>query len=103
MAKAWYAWLDTMPPKPDDLHVAGNVVVANPGIEVFLVERVPQGINPSILMLDLHEYQRPGAWPQVMTPKQVRFDKVISGGAPTQVAIYKGGEAIAEVPVETVG
>lgn len=53
-SKAWHAWLNTMPPKPDDFHVAGDVIVGNPGILPQLTMREPQGINPTTLVLDLH-------------------------------------------------
>lgn len=65
--KDWHAWLNAMPPKPDDFHVAGDVFVSNPGIIASLTMRAPQGINPTILILDLNLIQRSGMWPQVMT------------------------------------
>ena len=52
--KNWSTWINLMPPKPDDFHVVGEVFVANPGIETLLCVKEPQGINPNILLLDLH-------------------------------------------------
>jgi len=49
--RGWYAWLDTMPPKPDAFHVNGEVQVGNPGIYALLLKKEPQGINPAIVLL----------------------------------------------------
>lgn len=102
--KDWQAWLDKMPPKPDELHVVGDVTVGNPGVQPTLTMRAPQGINPSILMLDLHLVQQPGMWPQVMTCAPARFDRVMPPGAPdyTSVEIYSDGKRIAQIDVSIV-
>jgi hypothetical protein len=98
----WYAWLNLMPPPPDDFHVVGEVYVPNPGVDPFLTPRVPQGFNPSILLLNLYLIQRPGVWPAVQVWKQARYDKI---GAPikyTQVQIFCDEEVIADIPVQEV-
>ena len=59
-ARDWYAWINRMPPKPDGLHVIGEVFANNAGVQAELRVREPQGINPDILLLDLHLVQRPG-------------------------------------------
>lgn len=102
--KDWQAWLDKMPPKPDELHVIGDVMVSNPGVLPALTMRVPQGINPAILMLDLHLVQQPGMWPQVMACIPARFDRVMPPGASdyTSVEIYSEGERIAQIDVSIV-
>ncbi|MHB9363552.1 hypothetical protein [Mesorhizobium sp. LNJC403B00] len=98
----WYAWINTMPPKPDDLHVIGEVYVGNPGVEAFLVVREPQGINPKILLLDLHLVQRPGMWPQMMTWIQARYDSVIRPGGQeyTGIEIFAESKVTAKITVE---
>ena len=78
----WYAWINTMPPKPDDFHIIGEVFVGNPGVEALLTPKQPQGINPRIFLLDLHLIQKPGMWPQVMTWVQARYDFIIRPGEP---------------------
>jgi hypothetical protein len=102
--KDWQAWLDKMPPKPDELHVTGDVMVGNPGVQPTLAMRNPQGLNPAILILDLYLVQQPGMWPQVMTCASVRFDRVLPPGATdyTSVEIYSDGEQIAQVDVSIV-
>ena len=101
-SKDWYAWNNLMPPKPDDFHVTGWVLVANPGIEPVLTRREPQGFNPSIIMLDLTLEQRPGVWPMVMTWKQVRYDEVPSIMNYSQADIHLNGQSIALIKVENV-
>jgi hypothetical protein len=98
----WYAWLNLMPPPPDELHVVGEVYVANPGVDPFLTPRVPQGINPQILLLDLYLCQRPGLWPQIMVWKPVRYDKVAPGVKYTEINVFCGDEMIANFPVHEV-
>jgi len=91
----WHAWLNTMPPKPDDFHVAGDVLVANPGVQALLTMREPQ--SSSILILDLHLVQQPGIWPQLMTCTCARFDRVMPPNSINykSVEIYQDGTKIA--------
>lgn len=96
----WYAWNDTMPPKPDTFHVVGEVQVPNPGVEVLLVPRNPQGINPKILLLNLVLVQRAGLWPQLVVWKRAHYEKV--NAAYTSVQIFSGDEVITTIPVEQV-
>jgi len=98
----WYAWNNKMPPKPDDFHVVGEVQVANPGIDVSLIPRVPQGINPRILLMDLMLRQLPGVWPQVLTWKQVRYDKVMVSSDYDSVNVFCGDDTIADIKVEDI-
>ena len=83
----WKAWNDLMPPKPDYLHVIGEIEVPNPGVEPLLRPSEPQGRNPLILILDLYLCQMPGMWTQALTWKPVRFDTEIDGSGYTQVHI----------------
>ena len=53
-SEKWHAWLNTMPPKPDDLHVSGDITVSNPGVRPTLTMRAPQGINATIAAQNLH-------------------------------------------------
>lgn len=101
--KAWYAWINLMPPKPYELHAVGDVRVGNPGVIVELRPREPQGANPAILLLDLHLVDRPGMWPQVMSWVQCRYDRVlVPSDAFTDVEIMSGGTSIARVTVDQV-
>ena len=96
----WYAWNDTMPPKPNTFHVVGEVQVPNPGVDVLLVPRTPQGINPKILLLNLILVQRSGLWPHLVVWKRAHYEKVNADYESVQ--IFSGDEVIADVPVEIV-
>ena len=98
----WYAWINLMPPPPNDFHVVGQVLVSNPGVTAILTPKEPQGINPTILLLDLILVQQPGYWPQVMTWMETRYDRVVKGNPFVTVQIFSEAEAISEVPVEAV-
>ena len=96
----WYAWNDHMPPPPDVFHVVGEVQVPNPGVDVLLVPKMPQGINPRILLLDLILVQRPGLWIQIPVWKPARYEKVKV--AYTGVEIFCGSQSIAIISVDDV-
>lgn len=96
--KDWHAWLNTMPPKPDTLHVVGDVIVANPGVVPVLTMREPQGINSNILVLDLQLVQQPGIWPQVLSCVQARFDRVVVRQSNyTSVDVYMNGGKVTTI------
>jgi hypothetical protein len=98
----WTAWIDRMPPPPDTLHVRGLVTVPNPGVDVFLYRKEPQGINPAILILDLVLVQRPGIWPQVLVTKPVTYEEVGRGLSFTEVSVTSEGTQVASIPVDIV-
>ncbi len=98
----WYAWNNLMPPKPDDFHVVGEVYVPNPGVVAMLLQKVPQGINPKILLLELMLRQRPGIWPRVFVWIPVRYHKILLGDGYQQVQVFCGTEVIADIKVEDV-
>jgi plastocyanin len=93
----WFAWNNLMPPGPPSFHIVGEVQVPNPGVDVLLTERVPQGINPQIILLDLHLVQRPGIWPQHVVNKQAHFEKLRAKYS--EATVFMGTSVIADVPV----
>ena len=101
-AKGWYAWTNLQPPSPNSFHVIGEVLVPNPGVKAILTPKEPQGINPTILLLDLVLVQQPGFWPQVITWTQARYDKIVIGSPYKAVQVFSDGAPIAEVPVEEI-
>jgi len=101
----WYAWNNLMPPKPDDFHVVGEVLVNDPMVSVSLVPKIPQGINPNILLLDilliqLPLSQLPGTIKGGPTWKPVRYDRV--NVTYTQVQIFHGGCLVADLAVDNI-
>jgi hypothetical protein len=101
--KDWYAWINTMPPKPDDLHVIGQVIVPNPGIEALLTARESSG-NFNVIELDLHLVQRPGMWPAVVSVAQARYDQVLSPVSPkyAHASIFLDGTLIEKLEVDEI-
>jgi hypothetical protein len=57
----WTAIHDFMPPGPARLTVRGKCTFPTPGYTVTLKKKVPQGINPAILLLDKTEAGPPFA------------------------------------------
>lgn len=102
--KDWQAWLNKMPPKPDELYVVGDVMVSNPGMQPMLAMRNLQGSSPTVLILDLFLIQQPGKWTQEEVCIQVRFDRIMPSGAAdyTSVEIYSDREQITQVDVSIV-
>jgi len=98
----WLAWLDFMPPGPRCLHVFGEVVVGNLGIDAVLRRKVPQGFNPAILMLDLSLVQKPGIWPELVTKKHALYDEVNADDLYSEVSILCEDDIVADIPVEVV-
>ncbi|HVL66350.1 MAG TPA: hypothetical protein VM364_03715 [Vicinamibacterales bacterium] len=100
--RGWYAWNDLMPPSPDEVHVVGEVLVPNPGVQPELTYRVPQGANPAVLLLELRLVQSAGMWPQVLTWKPVRYTAVLCAAPYTQAIVFQGDETVVALDVETV-
>ena len=71
----WKAWLNKMPPATPTLHVTGVCYAPTPGYKIKLVQAVPQGINPRILLLKKVVTKLPGIWPQVVTKIEVKYSK----------------------------
>ena len=94
------AWLDKMPGADNTLHVTGSVTVPTPGYTVWLVEAVPQGINPKILILEVKKVPPTGFVAQVITHVPVRYDKPRSPDY-TDVTVRGDGEEFT-IPVEIV-
>lgn len=98
ICKDWYAWINTQPMNPPSFHLIGGIEVGNPGVDVLLTKRSPGGPDPSILMLDVSLYQKPGMWPQVMTCASARYDEVLGKAQPYKaVQIFHEGAVIATI------
>ncbi len=96
----WYAWNDLMPPRPDHFHIVGEVEVPNPGVDAELVPRKVKG--KKTIAFDLVLIQRPGIWPQVLTWKPVRYDKVLTGTKYSTAEVWCGEKRIVDEKVHDV-
>ena len=101
-SKDWHAWINTMPGGPHTAHVVGSIQVGNPGIYALLQKKIPQGINPAYLLLDLHLIQRPGIWPQHVVWVPANYTEVLSGHDYQFVEIFSQNESIVKLEFEIV-
>lgn len=89
----WHAWINTMPVQPTfgTLYVAGDVVT-HPSQTAILVRKVPQGINPTILMLDIIVQSSHVPTKQ---PQPLRYvEAVTSKNQYTIIEIFESGQKI---------
>jgi hypothetical protein len=107
MAKAkkpdWAAWIDKMPIQPTPggtLHLTGKVDTNSTDL-AFLQKRVPQGINPAVLQLELRVVT--GIVP-VENPQWVHYTENLSSRKTyTQVEVFYGSKRIANIkPIPVV-
>ncbi|MEP9366110.1 hypothetical protein [Xanthobacter sp. VNH20] len=94
------AWIDTMPLADPKLIVTGTVEVPTSGWAVALVEANPQGIVPTVLILDLSITRPGGMVLEVITQEPVRFEKPKSSNYQGVTIRHGGGEFT--IPVKTV-
>ena len=72
----WKAVHDWQPVRPGKLTVTGVCNMPTPGYRVVLKRKVPQGINPAILLLEKEVIRPQGPHPQVITPTPVSYEEV---------------------------
>ena len=96
------AWINLMPPGSSKLIVVGMVVTNGGDLQPKLTERVPQGINEMILMLDLAIEQTGDVGTDDVAPRDVRFEKPADQGEYHQVEIYYEGELCQSLEVGEV-
>lgn len=97
----WFALNNNFPDGSGQFHLYGEIQAVNPGILAVLTPRLP-GINPRILLLDLHLLQRPGIWVQTVTWVKTGFGRDIPNPPYNQVQVFCGGKRIADFPVEDI-
>ena len=83
----WHAWHDRTPGAQPTLHVVGTEVFPTAGYRVELRPTVPQGVNPSIYILEKIVYPPEGEVAQVETEVQIHYREATSGEY-TSVTIY---------------
>jgi hypothetical protein len=73
----WSAIHNFMPPGPAHLTVADKRPFPTPGFKLTLKKKVPQGIDPSILLLEITVVPRSTAAPEVITTISVTpYDEI---------------------------
>jgi hypothetical protein len=86
----WSAIHDFMPPGPARLSVKGKCTFPTPGYTVKLKKKVPQGINPSILLLEKIVTSPSGPQPDVVTTIDVTPYEEVTDYRYKQVEIPDG-------------
>jgi hypothetical protein len=86
----WSAIHDFMPPGPARLTVRGKCTFPTPGYGVTLKKKVPQGINPSILLLEKIVTRPSGPEPQVVTTISVTPYEEVTDYRYKQIEISDG-------------
>jgi hypothetical protein len=90
----WEAWEDQMPPGPSTLHVTGKCRFPTHGYKVKLKKAVPQGINPSILLLNKVVTAPSGPVIQVPEVVEVNYKQRVKKGQYKKVTILPEGKTI---------
>jgi hypothetical protein len=100
----WYAWVNRMPGPgaTPTFYVTASVTVAHPGIDVSLVKAPPTPGQPRRLNLQLRVTRRPGAWPQVVVTKSVRYEESPYQDAYDLVNIEQPGAGNIRLDIEDV-
>lgn len=93
----WSAWVNLMPPRPTPggtLHITGTVDT-NSGDFAFLEKVVPQGKNPSILLLNLRT--ETGTAP-AKNPQNVSYTEALqTKGQYSEVQVWYNGKLEAAI------
>jgi len=100
----WEAWNNLMPGigSTKTIHVTGKAKVNSGGWSAVLSKRVPQGINPAILMLDL-QVTPPAPGGVVILPVldlPLEYSEQFSGDKFTRVQVFCGEKEVANLPVK---
>jgi hypothetical protein len=88
--KSVVAVANLQPPGPHHLHVRARIEVPTPGYRAHLKKAVPQGTNPTILILDVVLTKLPGIWPQHVTEIDANYDDNHYTGDFKQVTVRYG-------------
>ncbi|RCS52969.1 hypothetical protein DTL42_09140 [Bremerella cremea] len=99
---SWSAIANLQPPAPFSLSVKGKVNVPTPGYRADLKPAVPQGIDPSQLILDLVVTPLSGNWTQQLTDLLASYVDPKYGGGLKTVAIHYHGSPVAVIDVQEV-
>ena len=90
----WYAWADYQPGMAPRLHVRGLVQVPSHAQDVALTKAYPQGIDPTILILDLAVVPTGNQGIQVPVWRSAAYDEQNYSGIYKSVEIRHEGKSI---------
>lgn len=87
------AWIDNMPGSPRKLIVTGKLETPTAGWTAKLRYRIPQGINPKILLLDAEATKPSGPAVEVISQVDVRYEETPPQQEYTDVTVFCGDES----------
>ena len=101
-SRDWKAWINTQPGADKKLFVTGEVETSSLNMVPVLKPAVPQGINATILLLDVTSERQGNAGGAQIGFREARYEREAQKGEYTEVAIFFEDDVIASVPVEDV-
>jgi hypothetical protein len=99
---SWEAWNNVMPGADKSFHVIGKAKVNSGGWKASLVKRVPQGINPEILLLDLTITPPTGNVIKPILNLDLDYSEKPATGKYTRVQVFCGEKLTADLPVKDI-
>jgi hypothetical protein len=88
--KSVVAVANLQPPGPFHFYVRARIEVPTPGYRAHLKKAVPQGTNPTILILEVVLTKLPGIWPPRVTEIDANYDDNHYTGDFKQVTVRYG-------------
>lgn len=104
LVDGWTAYLDTMPGKPHVLRVDGTIQFSEGGWSAELRRKVPQGINPQNLLLELVVTEDGPGHTEALTQRPVRYEQTAEPEDITSVTVLPAncGDSGGTVEVQIV-
>jgi hypothetical protein len=100
LKQTFKAWLDKMPGSKHKLIVTGELEVPTSGWKAEVARKEPQGINPTILMLEVRAQAPQGIVSQIMQKLALRYEQDASDSYKQVTTLYENDSVT--VDVETV-
>jgi hypothetical protein len=94
LKQTFKAWLNEMPGSKHKLIVTGELEVPTSGWKAELTRKEPQGINPTILMLEVHAQAPQGMVSQIVQKLPLRYEQTVSADSYTQVTILYENDSV---------
>ncbi|HEX5845708.1 MAG: hypothetical protein ACXWVL_10070 [Rhodoplanes sp.] len=94
LKETFKASINNLPGSTPTLIVTGDVEVPTPGWKVTLVRKVPQGINPRILLLDVQAAPPKEPVIQVIQVIPLRYEESPPQNDYSQVTVLDGSDSV---------
>ena len=98
----WKAWNNVMPIGDKTVHITGKVTVPSGGWKALLSERIPQGINSEILLLDLSVTPPSGPTTSPVLDLEVHYSKKYMTRKYIRAQVFCSEKLIADLPIKDI-